>query len=546
MERNIYLYWVGHNYKLILILRKLIYLHSTNGKGYKVNLITDKNIHDYIQNIPSYFNKLCPAHQADFVRVHVICDYGGIWLDSDTIVLDSLDSLFDLIEHTNGFFIKEHNNTIWNGIFGSKSNTTLMVEWKQKMMYTLDNKYNNISWCEIGNDILTNLNSTLYENYTIFNGLDNLYPIPYYNCVREFIESPYNNYKTILRKYQPLIVLVNAVYKAIEHKSEEEILQEKQPLNYFINKSLENILHKYVIIPDWIKTYLTNEHYVFAKNLTNFGWKMIELSKLNEEKIIHIKKEKSIILFITYDDFDISVFQHENTFLIYKLDDIFPYKKIRETCINSANILIGPYQYLFKTTEVMNIYPQISNKKSYHISYSAVNEFYSNIDYNNEPINKIFVSGNVNKNYPLRNFIKTNEKMTDFIEILDHPGYQNNTHDIINENYYNTLNKYICCFTDASSFKYILLKVFEICSVGSLLLVEDSISVELNKLGFYDNINCIMCNMNNLEYKIKWILDINNKDFINNIRKNGMKLVRTYHNTQEKSIEFNNLIDNNI
>ena len=343
-----------------------------------------------------------------------------------------------------------------------------------------------------------------------------------------------------------MVVLVNAVYKAIEHKSEEEILQEKLPLNYFINKSLENILHKYVIITDWIKTYLTNEHYVFAKNLTNLGWKMIELSKLNEEKIIHIKKEKSIILFITYDDFDISVFQHENTFLIYKLDDIFPYKKIRETCINSANILIGPYQYLFKTTEVMNIYPQISNKKSYHISYSAVNEFYSNIDYNNEPINKIFVSGNVNKNYPLRNFIKTNEKMTDFIEILDHPGYQNNTHDIINEYYYNTLNKYICCFTDALSFKYILLKVFEICSVGSLLLVEDSISVELNKLGFYDNINCIMCNMNNLEYKIKWILDINNKDFINNIRKNGMKLVRTYHNTQEKSIEFNNLIDNNI
>ena len=39
-----------------------------------------------IENIPKYFYDLCPAHQADFVRVHVICDYGGIWLDSDTLI----------------------------------------------------------------------------------------------------------------------------------------------------------------------------------------------------------------------------------------------------------------------------------------------------------------------------------------------------------------------------------------------------------------------------------------------------------------------------
>ena len=85
-------------------MRDLIYLHSTNGKGYTVHLITDKNIHEYITTIPDYFYELCPAHQADFVRVYVICDYGGIWLDSDTLVLDKLGCLFDLIEDKNGFF----------------------------------------------------------------------------------------------------------------------------------------------------------------------------------------------------------------------------------------------------------------------------------------------------------------------------------------------------------------------------------------------------------------------------------------------------------
>ncbi len=204
---NIYLYWVGEEYKLIKILRNLIYLHSTNGSGYKVNLITSANINDYIKNIPIFFYNMHPAHQADFVRINVICDYGGIWLDSDTLVLNSLDSLFDFIETKNGFFIKENNTILWNGIFGSKPNTPLMITWKTEMMNILDKKQCNISWAEIGNDMLQHIYNTksyLYDDYNIFNGLENLYPVNWNNCVSEFIDKPYENYKTIIREYQQI------------------------------------------------------------------------------------------------------------------------------------------------------------------------------------------------------------------------------------------------------------------------------------------------------------------------------------------------------
>lgn len=243
-SRNIYLYWTGNEYKLITILRNLIYLHSTNGKGYKVILITDKNIKDYIKNIPDYFYKLCPAHQADFVRVNVICDYGGIWLDSDTLVLNSLDSLFDYIENKDGFFIKQNNEILWNGVFGSRANTPLMIEWKTQMINLLDIRSDNINWTAIGNDMIQNLyniNSSLYKDYNIFNGLDNLYPVNWNNCVNELIIKPYDNYKNIVRAYQPLVVLVNSVYKKLEEKTEKEILEGNMPINYFINKSFENM-----------------------------------------------------------------------------------------------------------------------------------------------------------------------------------------------------------------------------------------------------------------------------------------------------------------
>jgi hypothetical protein len=241
--RTVFLYWVGKEYKLISILRNLIYLHSTNGKGYNVILITDKNIKDYIKNIPTYFSTLLPAHQADFVRVNVICDYGGIWLDSDTLVLNSLDSLFDFIESKDGFFIKEENTILCNGIFGSRANTPLMIEWKTEMINILDKKMKKIDWTEVGCKLLENFynkNPGLYDNYNIFNGLDNLYPVSPGNCVREFIDKPYGNYKTIIRQYQPLVVLVNSVYKKLENKTEKEILEGNMPINYFINKSFEN------------------------------------------------------------------------------------------------------------------------------------------------------------------------------------------------------------------------------------------------------------------------------------------------------------------
>ncbi len=241
--RNLYLYWIGPEYKLISILRNLIYLHSTNGKGYNVVLITDQNIRDYINDIPEYFSKLCPAHQADFVRVNVICDYGGLWMDSDTLVLDTLDSLFDLIDNKNGFFIKQNNDILWNGIFGSKKQTPLMFEWKKQMMAVLDEKKGMIDWCDIGNNMLRDMfktNSELYNNYEIFNGLNNMYPVNYPSCVTEFINKPYENYKKIVREYQPLIVLVNSVYKSLNNKTTDEILKSNMPINYFINKSIEN------------------------------------------------------------------------------------------------------------------------------------------------------------------------------------------------------------------------------------------------------------------------------------------------------------------
>lgn len=544
-NRNVYIYWTGKEYKLISILREIIYKFSKKGNGYNIIFLNDDNYKKYISIPEENFSKLIPAHKADIIRVNIVCDIGGIWIDSDTLILDNLDSLFDIFKDKNGFFIKENNTTVWNGIFGSKPNTRLMLKWKDYVNNKILNDSNIESWAFLGNEFLNKEeNLKLLNNYEIFEGLDTVYPVNWDKCVDEFLNKPFNNYKNIIRNFQPLIVLVNSVYKQVENKNKEEIIYSDNALSYFLQKALitDNKINnysipKYIIITEWIIDYITAEHYEFCKELEKLGWSIIYLKNLNIQKL---QSQKCIVLCVTYDDFDINKLIHKNIYLIYKIDDLEPYKSIRNDCINACDMLIGPYTYLFKNYK--NKYSNILNKIHYQNYYSCVPKFFYDIEFNKNPINKIFISGASNSNYPFRNYLFSLSKNDSNFEILKHPSYHKKEHNIINKEYYNKLNKYVCCFVDASKFKYILLKIFEVTSVGSLLLVDDMIEKELNKIGFLDNINCIMCNKNNINEKINYIL--NNRNIINNIRLNGFNLSRAQHNTIKRAIDFNNYIFN--
>lgn len=243
-QNNVFIYWVGNEYKLIKILRQLMYYHSFNNNNYKIHFINENNIREYIDYIPEIFHKLQPAHQADFVRVNVICKYGGIWLDSDTIVMNDLSSLFNIINKKDGFLIKEYNS-ILNGVFGSKKETPFMKYWNNKVNDILKNKKTpELRWTELGSEILIDIRDNqphLIENYKIFSGKNEMYPFEWDSSVIEYIDKPYNNYRNIERDYQPLIILVNSVYKGVEDKTLKEIIKgNDMPISYFIKKSLKN------------------------------------------------------------------------------------------------------------------------------------------------------------------------------------------------------------------------------------------------------------------------------------------------------------------
>ena len=538
-----------------------------------------------------------------------------------------------------------------------------MKDWKNYIDEILNNN-NKINWEDIGNKYLNdkyNNNLNLFENYQLFNGLDNMYPVNFYNCLSEYIDKPYNNYQNIIKDYQPLLILVNNVYHKLENFSEEEILMNDIPLTYFLRKSILNCIDnsnyeinnenniineliknndsiytmifnenslvsikspdnyilqideanyddkdvslivrsfvikesdklllindnynklfgdpvpgkykklsikysfikndsniielelnenskikKFVIVTDWLLTSIYLEPYIFSKNLEKFGWKLIIQSKLDIHKL---KKQKCIVLCMTFDSFDITQIKCDNVTLCYMFNDVYPYREIRNICINTCDYLFGTFTYLFPLWT--HKYPRLLEKPSCWIPYSAVNEFYNDIQINETPIKKIFVTGYINDTYPLRKYMVELSKSNDNIVVLPHPNYEDKErkHQYINKEYYEKLNEYLCCFNDALTWNYVNIKVFEISAVGSLLLIQDSIEEQLNELGYYNNINCIMCNKDNLIEKIEWILDDNNLEEINIIRRKGMEITREKNNTEQRSIKFNNYINQEI
>lgn len=244
MNKNVFIYWTGKKYILIEILRDLIFLHSNNGKNYKVHFITDENYKEFI-DLPDNFLKLTPTKKSDILRVNLLYKYGGIWLDSDTIVMDNLSSLFKILETKEGFILRESKKSLVMGVLGSNKGSDFLKEMINQQNKILKGKITGMKWSALAtnsiNSVLEN-NPKILDNYDIIQGKENIYPCNYMKTIQNYIDSEYNNYKNLIRDFQPLVVLVNRVYKRIEKdfKTKEDFLSSSLPLNYFINKSIRN------------------------------------------------------------------------------------------------------------------------------------------------------------------------------------------------------------------------------------------------------------------------------------------------------------------
>ena len=116
-------------------------------KYFQVILLNEKTVFDYLPCLRKDLNKLLIAQKTDYIRIKLLYEYGGIWLDTDTIVMRDLSPVIKKLEKydfvgfgctgtycTNGY---PHPS---NQFLASRKKTTLF----KNILNNLDNKLNQI------------------------------------------------------------------------------------------------------------------------------------------------------------------------------------------------------------------------------------------------------------------------------------------------------------------------------------------------------------------------------------------------------------------
>jgi hypothetical protein len=237
--RNVFMYWQGPSYVLVDLLRDLAAKHA-GPMNYTLHVVNEDNVQEYLGHpMPPEVAGWEPAHRADYVRVCLLYKYGGIWLDADTIVMPTFGDLFSHLDTKQGFFVLERDDRPCNGVFGTRPGTRLLREWKA-LIETRFRAPDKLEWNEIGSEFLATQLKHIRAEYVLLRGADTVYPLHWQQYVHEFLLQPYEHYRTLVRPVQPLVVLVNSVYKGVEGMGltkADLLAQTTMPLNYFLRVS---------------------------------------------------------------------------------------------------------------------------------------------------------------------------------------------------------------------------------------------------------------------------------------------------------------------
>ncbi len=164
MQKNIWMYWETRKGDKKPAYLDICYQTILKNRGeYRLNLLDEKSVGNYIK-LPRFIRKIEHiAHKSDYIRFELLRQYGGVWLDSDMILLDDIGKLIGQEKVKHGFCVAERKKGcpqigfIYSDRMGAV--VTEQVYKMKKLLYmkqvrSLFQKNLNIEWTEIGFDIL--------------------------------------------------------------------------------------------------------------------------------------------------------------------------------------------------------------------------------------------------------------------------------------------------------------------------------------------------------------------------------------------------------
>ena len=99
---------------------------------------------------------LGPAHRADFIRAFVLARFGGLWIDSDCIVMQPLAGLLDLVREHEFVAHRERSGYVSNGFIGARPGSGIARAFYETLCRILRSR-RPLGWISLGGEPLTQL-----------------------------------------------------------------------------------------------------------------------------------------------------------------------------------------------------------------------------------------------------------------------------------------------------------------------------------------------------------------------------------------------------
>lgn len=226
--------------------------------------------------------------------------------------------------------------------------------------------------------------------------------------------------------------------------------------------------------------------------------------------------------------------------------------------INIYLILTGGIHNYFDFTFKYNVISTYSYAlniyfDNYNDNYWMPHMLRYNVKYNNNPINKVLVTGATNiEVYPNRHIMIEKSKLNSNIVYTKRPWVEKNNigeNDLFGENYIKLLSNYLICYTDElnDNRPYLVAKFFEIMSSGALLLTTNKITKKyFHRLGFIDGIHYISTTIEDIDKKIEYLLNEKNRKLVDEIRTNGYNEVYKYHTIEHRTKQLDDILNNRM
>ena len=180
----VWLYWEGPCPEWIKICQRTILRHVPGAR-----LLTPRSfdeIRDRDRDID--LSPLSPPHRADFIRAFLLARYGGLWIDSDCLVMRPLSQVLEWIA-THGYVAhRELDGRVSNGFIGARPDSAIAQAHYLRVCEALRSGSER-GWYSLGSDPLTEiLDSGEHSWHEI--GREQVQPIPWTGVEEFFAVRP--------------------------------------------------------------------------------------------------------------------------------------------------------------------------------------------------------------------------------------------------------------------------------------------------------------------------------------------------------------------